>query len=82
MMQERNIHVDHSTVHRWVLRFSPLPLEQFNKRKRTVIRGKWMYFYRAIDSVGDTVEFCFNVHRDLAAAKRFCQESAPAPWPP
>lgn len=83
MMAERNIHVDHSTVHRWVLRFSPQLLERFNKRKRGVtgkwhvdetyvkVRGRWMYFYRAIDSVGDTVEFFFSENRDLAAAKRF-----------
>jgi transposase-like protein len=83
MMEEPNIHVDHSTVHRWVLRFSPQLLERFNKRKRAVtgkwhvdetyvkVRGEWMYFYRAIDSVGDTVEFFFSEHRDLAAAKRF-----------
>ena len=83
MMQERNINVDHSTVHRWVLRFSPLLLERFNRHKRRVtgkwhmdetyvkVRGRWMYFYRAIDSVGDTVEFLFSEHRDLAAAKRF-----------
>ena len=30
-----------------------------------------MYFYRAIDSVCDTVEFFFSENRDLAAAKRF-----------
>jgi transposase-like protein len=30
-----------------------------------------MYFYRAIDSVGDTVEFFFSEHRDLAVAQRF-----------
>jgi transposase-like protein len=30
-----------------------------------------MYLYRAIDSVGDTVEFWFSEHRDLPAAKRF-----------
>jgi putative transposase len=35
------------------------------------VRGKWMYLYRAIDSVGDTVEFWFSEHRDLSAAKRF-----------
>jgi len=32
----------------------------------------WMYFYRAIDSVGDTV--------DLAAAKQFFTRSQPS-WP-
>jgi putative transposase len=35
------------------------------------VRGQWMHLYRAIDSVGDTVEFLFSEHRDLAAAKRF-----------
>jgi putative transposase len=34
------------------------------------VRGRWMYFYRAIDSLGDTVEFFFSEHRDLPAAKR------------
>jgi transposase-like protein len=40
MMAERGIRVDHSTIHRWVIRFSPLLLEQFNHRKRAVT-GKW-----------------------------------------
>lgn len=83
MMIERGIRVDHSTIHRWVLRFSPELLERFNLRKRAVtgkwhvdetyikVRGIWMYLYRAIDSIGDTVEFWFSEHRDLAAAKRF-----------
>ena len=35
------------------------------------VRGKWMYLYRAIDSIGDTVEFWFSEHRDLPAAKSF-----------
>ena len=83
MMAERGIHVDHSTIHRWVVRFSPLLLEQFNHRTRPVtrkwhvdetyvkVRGRWMYLYRAVDSLGDTVEFFFSENRDLPAAKRF-----------
>jgi putative transposase len=40
------------------------------------VRGKWMYyFYRAIDSVGDTIEFFFSEHRDLTAAKRFFRKA-------
>jgi len=69
MMSERGICVDHSTIHRWVVRFSPLLLERFNQRKRAVtgkwhldetyikVHGCWMYLYRAIDSLGDTGEF-------------------------
>jgi putative transposase len=83
MMAERGIAVDHTTIHRWTIRYSPLLPERFNRRKRGVtgkwhvdetdikVRGEWMYLYRAIDSVGDTVEFLFCQHRDLAAAKRF-----------
>jgi transposase-like protein len=87
MMAERGLSVDHSTIHRWIVRFSPLLLERFNRRKRAVtgkwhvdetyikIRGRWMYLYRAIDSVGDTVEFHLGEHRDLRAAKRFLRKA-------
>jgi transposase-like protein len=34
-----------------------------------------MYLYRAIDSVGDTVEFFFSENRDLPAAKRFIRKA-------
>jgi transposase-like protein len=83
MMAERGIAVDHATVGRWVVRYSPELLERFNQRKRSVtgkwhvdetyikVRGRWMYLYRAIDSHGDTVEFWFSERRNLAAAKRF-----------
>ncbi|MGN8024140.1 IS6 family transposase [Phyllobacterium sp. 22229] len=83
MVAERGISVDHSTIHRWVVHFSPWLLKRYNLRKRKVtgkwhmdetyikVRGQWMYLYRAIDSAGDTVEFRFSEHRDLLAAKRF-----------
>ncbi|GLS21535.1 IS6 family transposase [Labrys miyagiensis] len=85
-MTEHGICVDHSTIHRWVVRLSPLLLERFNQRKRAVtgkwhfgetyikVRGRWMYLYRAIDSVGDTAEFLFSENRDLLAAKRFIRK--------
>lgn len=37
IMEERGIRVDHSTIHRWVIRFTPVLLERFNQRKR----GHW-----------------------------------------
>ncbi|CAN0656655.1 protein of unknown function (plasmid) [Nitratireductor aquimarinus] len=40
MMAERGISVDHSTIHRWVVHFSPLLLERFNWRK-CAVTGKW-----------------------------------------
>jgi transposase-like protein len=83
MMAERCISVDHATVGRWVIRYSPELLDRFNLRKRAVsrkwhidetyikVRGRWTYLYRAIDSHGDTVEFWFSERRNLSAAKRF-----------
>jgi transposase-like protein len=87
MMAERGISVDHATVHRWVVRYSPELLERFNRRKRAVVgkwhvdetyikvRGQWRYLYRAIDSNGDTVEFWFSERRNLTAAKRFLRKA-------
>ena len=40
MMAERGILVDHSTIHRWVVHFSPLLIERFNQGKHAVA-GKW-----------------------------------------
>lgn len=39
------------------------------------VGGRWMYLYRAIDSVGDTVEFWFSEQRDLRAARRFFRKA-------
>jgi transposase-like protein len=39
------------------------------------VRSEWMYLYRAIDSVGDTVEFLFSESCDLPAAKRFLRRA-------
>jgi transposase-like protein len=40
MMAERGISVDHATIHRWVIRYSPELLKRFNSRKR-VVTSKW-----------------------------------------
>jgi transposase-like protein len=87
MMAERGVSVDHATVHRWVIRYSPELLERFNRRKRAVtgkwhidetyvkVGGQWKYLYRAIDSNGDTVEFWFSERQNLTAAKRFLRKA-------
>jgi transposase-like protein len=87
VMTERGVVVDHATIHRWTIHYAPLLLEQFNLRKRAVsrkwhmdetyikVRGQWKYLYRAIDSVGGTVEFCFSERRNLTAAKRFLSKA-------
>jgi transposase-like protein len=87
MMAERGVAVDHSTVNRCVRHFSSILLARFNWRKRAVsgkwhmdetyikVRSQWVYLSRAIDSVGDTVEFWFGEYRDLLAAKCFLRKA-------
>ncbi|EIM31138.1 transposase [Microvirga lotononidis] len=40
MMAERGISVDHATIHRWIVRYSPELLKRFNRCKRAVT-GRW-----------------------------------------
>ncbi len=83
MMTERGLSVDHSTISRWVQRYSPEldkrcrpHLKQTNDSWRVdetyvKVRGKWMYLYRAVDSTGQTIDFLLNETRSTRAAKRF-----------
>ncbi|WP_245163685.1 IS6 family transposase [Burkholderia latens] len=87
MMAERGIEVDHSSVHRWVIKLVPLFEKAFHKRKRPVgkswrmdetyikVRGQWKYLYRAVDRNGDTVDFLFRARRDKAAAQRYFEKA-------
>lgn len=87
MMAERGISVDHATIHRWAIHYSPELLERFNQRKKAVtgkwhidetcikVHWRWMYLYRAIDSNGDRVEFWFSERRNLAAAQHFLRKA-------
>ncbi len=86
MMKERGIDVDHSTLNRWVLKFSPLLEKEFQKRKRRpggrvrfdetylLIKGQWKYLYRAVDKEGNTIDFLLTAKRDKKAAKRFLKK--------
>lgn len=83
MMAERGVIVDHSTLHRWVLRLAPLLNKTFRQHKRPVgtrwrmdetyinIKGQWHYLYRAVDPSGYTIDFLLAAKRDAAAARRF-----------
>jgi transposase-like protein len=83
MMLERGLHIDHTTIYRWVQRYAP----ELEKRCRphlkmttdswrvdeTYVKVKkiWMYLYRAVDSQGNTLEFLLSATRDAQAATRF-----------
>ena len=87
LMRERGVHVDHSTVNRWVIKYSPPLADAFHRRKRPVrvswrmdetyikIKGEWRYLYRAVDKRGQTIDFLLTEHRDQEAALRFLQKA-------
>ncbi|SCB50812.1 DDE domain-containing protein [Rhizobium lusitanum] len=35
------------------------------------VKGRWTYFYRAVDKFGKTLDFMLSEHRDEAAASAF-----------
>jgi putative transposase len=87
LMRERGVHVDHSTINRWVIKYSPPLEEAFHRRKRPVwvswrmdetyirVKGEWRYLYRAVDKHGETVDFLLTEHRDQEAALRFLKKA-------
>jgi transposase-like protein len=87
MMAERGFEVDHSSVHRWVIKLVPLFEKAFRKHKRPVgkswrmdetyvkVGGQWKYLYRAVDKAGNTVDFLLRAHRDKAAAHRYFEKA-------
>ncbi|OKP17405.1 IS6 family transposase [Serratia fonticola] len=87
MMAERGIVVDHSTLHRWVIRLVPLLDKAFRRHKRAVggrwridetyikVRGQWKYLYCAVDTSGQTIDFLLAAKRDTAAALPFFRKA-------
>jgi transposase-like protein len=87
IMTERGISVDHSTLHRWVIRLVPLLDKAFRRHKRSVgrrwrldetyikVKAQWKYLYRAVDTTGQTIDFLLTAKRDAAAALRFFRKA-------
>ena len=87
MMQERGVEVDHSSLNRWVLKYTPVLDKVFRQRKRAVgiswrldetyirVKGQWKYLYRAVDKAGRTVDFLLTAKRDRKVASRFLRKA-------
>ena len=84
---ERGVKVDHATINRWVIKFTPI-LERNLRRKKKTVSGSWrmdetyikvkdecLYYYRAVDKFGDVIDYYLSHKRDEAAAKAFLNKA-------
>jgi putative transposase len=86
-MAQRGVNVDHATLARWVVKNPPLIALQAKRRKSKAsgswrmdetyikVKGQWMYFYRAVDTYGKTLDLMLSERRDETTATDF----SPAP---
>ena len=90
LLAERGVAVDPSCIWRWVQAYAPElnkrcrpHLKPTNKSYRTdetyiKVKGEDKYLYRAVDSMGQTIDFLLTARRDAAAAKRFLRKALAA----
>ena len=87
LLEIRGVKVDHSTIQRWVFKFSPFVESNMNKRKNVVgnswrmdetyikVGGKDRYLYRAVDKQGNTVDFLLTKRRMKGSAQKFLNKA-------
>jgi putative transposase len=83
LMNERGVNVDHATIQRWVVKYSPELMKKARKVMKSSaeswrmdetyikVKGEWVYLYRAVDKFGNTIDFMLSQKRDKPAATRF-----------
>jgi transposase-like protein len=87
LLAERGVKVDHVTIYRWVLRFTPLLADAARPCRHAVgdrwfvdetyvkVAGRWRYVYRAVDQFGQVLEVFVSPRREARAARRFFQRA-------
>jgi transposase-like protein len=87
LLAERGVEVDHVSVYRWVLRFTPLLADAARPCRHRVggrwmvdetyvrVAGRWRYVYRAIDQFGQVIDVFVSPRRDANAARRFFERA-------
>ena len=83
LMQMRGVSIDHSTIQRWVFKFTPHVIAKVRSNKHQVgkrwrmdetyvkVKGQWRYLYRAVDKQGNTVDFLLTKRRQRMSAQSF-----------
>jgi IS6 family transposase len=87
MLSDRGVEVDHTTIFRWVQAYAASLEKRLRRHLRRntgswrvdeiyiKVKGAWTYLYRAVDSLGQTIDFLLSPRRDTASAKRFFRKA-------
>ncbi len=87
LMAIRGVKVDHSTIQRWVFKFSKEVESNVHKRKRVVcnswrmdityikVAGLDSYLYGSVDKYGNTVDFLLTKRRMKGSAQKFLNKA-------
>jgi len=87
LLRERGTEVDHATVNRWVVKYSPNLESRFRQTKKPIgkswrmdetyikIKGQWVHYYRAVDKDNQTINFFLSLTRDTQAAQAFFEKA-------
>jgi transposase, IS6 family len=91
MLADRGVHVDHTTLFRWIQSYAPELNKRIRPHLRTTngswrvdetyirVKGEWVYLYRAVDATGQTIDFLLSAKRDAAAARQFFRKALKQP---
>ena len=74
-------------MNRWVVKYFPILEAEFRKSKTAIgkswkvdetyikVKGNWVYYYRAVDKEGQTIDFYLSPTRDADAARTFFEKA-------
>lgn len=91
MLADCGVAVDHTTLFRWVQAYAPTLERRIRQHLRPCtgswrvdetyikVKGVWTYLYRAVDSLGQTIDLLLSAQRNAAAAKHFLRKALRQP---
>lgn len=91
MLADRGVTMDHTTLFRWAQAYAATLERRIRTHLRPCagswrvdetsikVKGLWTYLYRAVDKLGQTIDFLLSARRDATAAKLFFGKSLEQP---
>jgi len=91
MLADRGVEMAHTTLFLWGQTYSPRIEKRIQPHLRPSnsswrvdetyvrVKGRWMYLYRAVGSLGQTIDFLLSATRNAEAAKRFFRKALGQP---